>query len=89
MRISFVFDRKGKEPVMQDGAPMAFPVSKWWAFVRDDSGRWELHLLATMFATTEDFKFQQYQGVFAIGRGHRGLWAHITIGRKIWRIGHA
>ena len=88
MRISFVFDRKGKEPVMKDDALLAFPVSKWWVFVRDGNGRWELHLLATMFATTEDLKFQQYQGVFAIGRG-RGLWAHVSIGRKIWRIGDA
>ncbi len=89
MRIAFVFDRKGKQPLMKDGAPIAFPVAKWWTFVKDENGRWELHLLAHMFATTEDFRFQQYQGVFAIGRGFKGLWAHLSIGRKIWRIGDA
>ena len=87
MKISFVFERNGKTPrVRQDGSQEAFPVFRWYSFVRHDYG-WELHLFAFCQATTEDFRFQTFQGVFAFGRCKRGHWAEVCINQRLLHIG--
>lgn len=88
MKIAFVFNRNGRDPVLDaQGEPTAFPVFKWLVWVSDGQGRWQLHLAAHMCATTEDFRFQQYHGVLAIGRNARGLWFEFSPGRRRFHIG--
>ena len=87
MKISLVFERNGKTPKRRpDGNHEAFPVYRWYVFQRGDHG-WELHLFAFCQATTEDFRFQAFQGVFALGRGKRGVWAELCINEHILHIG--
>ena len=88
MKIAFVFRRNGREPVLTDeGDPQAIPVFRWFVKIGDGQGRWEVHFAAHISATTEDFKFQQFQGLFVVGRGSRGFWVEFAPGERVFHIG--
>jgi hypothetical protein len=88
MKFAIVFDEAGSTPLRDDeGKLRVFPVYKWYVHVTNGEGRWESHFLAYLSACTENFKWQQYQGIFAVGRSNRGLWAEFTIGSRTFHLG--
>ena len=66
MKLSTVFNRKGTQVLHNRDGPVVFPVFRWWLKVESEEG-WVIHLLAFCSATTEDHRFQMYQGVIAFG----------------------
>jgi hypothetical protein len=67
MKFATVFNRLGKQILRnRDGEPVVFPVFRWWIKIQDENG-WVIHLLAFCSATTEDYRFQMFQGVIAFG----------------------
>lgn len=88
MRVAFIFDKEGKQPMIEPGGKFrVFPVYKLWSYVKNERGMWQLDLHAFINACTEDFKFQQYQGLLSIGRNPRGLWLELTIGTHSLHLG--
>jgi hypothetical protein len=75
MRVALVYDHTGKRMLKNErGEPKAFAVFRWFHKIRHQQG-WEFHFLALCSATTEDFKFQMYQGIVAFGKNYRrGFW---------------
>ena len=69
MKLSTVFNRKGTQVLRNRDGPVVFPVFRWWLKVEYEEG-WVIHLLAFCSATTEDHRFQMYQGVIAFGWVH-------------------
>jgi hypothetical protein len=94
MKVALIYNRQGSQLLMhQDGAVRAFPVFRWWWGERTPQS-WQLHLLAFCVASTEDFKFQSFQGVLAIGRNRRrnwrnylGFWLEFAPGQRVLHIG--
>ena len=88
MKIAFVFLRNGKQLATNEkGDPYMLPAFRWYVKTSDGQGHWEFHLFAHCSATTEDFKFQQFQGVIAFGRGKRGFWLEFCPNERVFHIG--
>jgi hypothetical protein len=92
MRIALIYDKAGKVILRHpDGSPRAFPVFRWYHLIKHPKG-WEFHLLAFCSASTEDYRFQRFQGVITLGRSTNrpnklGLWLELTLGRFSVKIG--
>jgi hypothetical protein len=66
MKLTTVFNRKGTQALRNENGPVVFPVFRWWVKLDYEEG-WVIHLFAFCSATTEDYRFQTYQGVIALG----------------------
>ena len=87
MKIALVYEDNGTTPAMKDDQhQVVFPVFRWYSFQRGEYG-WELHLLAFCRASTRNFRFQAFQGVFACGRGKRGVWLEFCPNERVYHIG--
>jgi hypothetical protein len=66
MKIALVYHHNGRQVMQDQDGEVAFPTFRWRVFDRSETG-WTLHLAASCVATTEDFKFQMFQGLIALG----------------------
>ena len=66
MKLAAVFTADGKEVRYKEGEPVVLPVFRWFVLTSSEQ-QWRLDLLAMLYATTENFKFQQFQGLVAFG----------------------
>jgi hypothetical protein len=61
----------GRQVIMKNGEPVAFPVFRWYELTRDETG-WELGIFCFLVALTEDFNFSSFRGVITLGIQHGG-----------------
>ena len=86
MKFALIFYPDGeKMRLTGDGEPLLLPVFKWVSRTRDEHG-WRVDLAAFCFATTDDFRFQQFEGLVGFGVHRKRPFMHLNIFRRI-RIG--
>ena len=85
MKLSTVFNRLGTQVLRNRDGPVVFPVFRWWVKLEYEEG-WVIHLLALCSATTEDHRFQMFQGIFAFG-WLNGPILEFSPGIRVFRIG--
>ena len=85
MKLTTVFNRLGTQILRkQNGEPMVFPVFRWWLKLQHENG-WEIHLLAFCSATTEDYRFQTFQGVIVFGWSNGPIF-EFSPGIRVFRL---
>jgi hypothetical protein len=85
VKLATVFNKLGNQVLRNRDGPVVFPVFRWWMKFQDENG-WVIHLLAFCSATTEDHKFQMFQGIVAFG-WINGPVLEFSPGIRVFRLG--